>query len=201
MQETYAAFNASKLACRACPVGWEYNRVIESDGNIVDPVVMVIGEAPGKDEVIAGRPFVGKSGRLLRDTLNAAGFGRDNTVITNVIPCRPKNNVFPADPSVVEACVDRWLRREIAILQPQFVILVGGKALKFVLGVDGITRNRGKWVDLDGGSVKCIPTYHPSYVLRTQYMDEGLEIMEAFRSDIAVVAQLAGFQPPTSKKL
>jgi DNA polymerase len=198
MYGSYAEFNAAKLACRACPVGPVYGRVVESDGCVATPAVMVIGEAPGADEVAKGKPFVGKSGRLLRDTLNAAGFNRDNAAISNVIPCRPRDNVFPSDLSLVEACVARWLREEIAILRPRLILLVGGKALKSVLGMDGITRNRGRWFPLtrEWGFVDCMPTYHPSYVQRMEYADEGFEVMEAFKADVAEVARAAGFTPP-----
>lgn len=198
MYESYQKFNAAKLACRACPVGMVYNRVILSCGQTSNPVVMVIGESPGAEEIVKGEPFVGKSGRLLRHTLNAYGLTADNTVITNVIPCRPKDNKFPSDPKIVEACVERWLRQEITILKPKFVLVVGGKALKFLLGMDGITKSRGKWVSMcfrGASSFSCLPTYHPSFVLRMKPTSKGAVILEHFQSDIMEVARAAKLVP------
>ena len=183
--ESYDIFNAAKLACQQCEVGRAYGRVVGSDGDAVHPAVMVIGEAPGREEVAAGKPFVGKSGRLLRDTLNRYGYRKDNAIITNVMPCRPPDNRFPEDDEVVKACVKKWLWNEIDVLKPKHILLVG-KALKFVLGVDGITRQRGLWRSLVGfGSlpITCLPTFHPSYVLRMEFMDEGFFTAEPLRTN------------------
>ena len=203
MYETYSEFNSAKLICRECQVGLTYNKVVESDGCKESPTIMVIGEAPGADELIQGKPFVGKSGKLLRQAMNESGYNLDNTVITNIMPCRPQDNVFPKNFQIVKACVDKWLFQEISILRPRIILLVGSKAMKLILGLEGITQNRGKWFpfSIEGiGSFQCLPTYRPSYVLRTQYVDEGLEISEAFKMDIALAAQAAGFVPPKSIK-
>ena len=194
MYENYKIFNQAKLACRLCPVGMVYDRVVSSDGDTINPVVMVIGEAPGREELISGKPFIGKSGRLLRDTLNSFGFRNDNTIITNVIPCRPQDNKFPKDDSIVNACMHRWLWEEIALLKPKHILLVGSKPLKFVLDMDGITSVRGHWFSLSSGlDTTCLATFHPSFVQRKAHMADGPDIMEKFKDDIKKVAIAARF--------
>ena len=198
---TYDEFNASKSACRDCWVGKVYDKVVSSDGCLSNPRVMVIGEAPGKDEIVEGKPFVGKCGKLLRSTMNTAGYRTDNTTISNIIPCRPPDNKFPKDNAIVKACIAKWLFREMVILKPTHILLVGSQPLKFVLGMDGITRNRGTWFPLciDGLSafhspIYCLPTFHPSYVLRHAYMKDGQEILAKFKQDIDTVAKASGIQ-------
>ena len=143
MFKTYYAFNAAKLLCRECSVGKVYNKVVLSDGAYGfrgSPKVMIFGEAPGKDEVIEGRPFVGKAGKLLRSTLSQYGYSDRNSIISNVIPCRPENNKFPKDASLVRSCVDRWLKTEIELLKPSCILLLGAQPLKYVLGLKVITK-------------------------------------------------------------
>jgi uracil-DNA glycosylase len=154
---------------------------------------MVVGEAPGSDEIEQGAPFVGKSGRLLRDTMNEFGFRKENTLITNTIPCRPMDNVFPSDVNLVKSCVEKWLAEEIKLTKPKIILMIGSKPLKFVAGMDGITRMRGEWMPAMGGHGLALATFHPSYVLRKQYMADGPMIMELFRKDIRDVAVRAGF--------
>jgi DNA polymerase len=197
MNESYQKFNEAKLSCRSCEVGMAYDQVVPSDGDTIHPVVMVIGEAPGKDELTQGSPFVGKCGKLLRNNLRVCGCHSGNTVITNVLPCRPPKNKFPKDNDLVKSCVNKWLMEEIKILKPSIILLVGSTPLKFVLGMKGITSCRGKWYPLKGMGfpVICMPTYHPSYVLRKEHMKEGPEIRLAFVKDIEAVTNVAGFNP------
>lgn len=174
-----------------------YNQVVCSDGNLVSPTVMVIGEAPGKDEVFWRKPFVGKSGKYLRATLNEFGLDGSNTVITNVIPCRPQDNKFPKDDDLIRSCAELWLFEEISILQPKAILVVGGQALKILFGESSITSCRGVWRSLGrGDGVKCLPTYHPSYVLRKKYTKNGYAIQESFRMDIMKAAVFAGVKLP-----
>lgn len=186
----YQEFDVLKEKCRECPVGLAYNRVVLSDGCKINPIILVIGEAPGNDEIINGKPFVGKAGKLLRSTLNKFGYNKGNSLITNTIPCRPENNKFPQDTSIVTTCINKWLLKEIEITKPKFMLLIGATPTRFILSKIGITQLRGKWFEYNG--IPCMPTYHPSYVLRKQYMDEGDDIREAFKIDISEVARRAG---------
>jgi len=193
----YAEFNAAKEACRDCYVGKTYNKVIPSDG-CKNPKVLIIGEAPGNLEVEQGKPFVGRAGKLLRVTLSKHGFNETNSLISNVLPCRPEGNKFPKEEDIVEACVNKWLMQEIELVKPKYILLVGSTSLYYLLKIRGITVNRGKWFYLSkeqqetGEGVQCMPTYHPSYVLRKMYMTEGKQILEHFENDIKEVAIKAG---------
>lgn len=190
---TYKEFESAKVLCRDCHIGNVYNCVVCSDGCKETPVVMVIGEAPGSDEVLQGKVFVGKAGKLLRSKLNKLGFRTYNTVITNVIPCRPLDNKFPTDSKMVNECFSKWLSVEIEILKPKFMILLGNQPLKFVIGRTGITSWRGEWYNFRG--IKVMPTYHPSYVIRKSHMDDGKDVESQFESDLLSVATEAGFSP------
>ena len=194
MYANYAEFEKHKVACRDCAVGNIYDKVVCSDGCTIDPVIMVIGEGPGRDEVIHGKPFVGRAGKLLRSTINEFGFRTTNTVISNVIPCRPKDNKFPTDVKLVRQCVKKWLFNEIILLKPSYLLLLGNQPLKYVLGLTGITKQRGSWktFNIDTMNIECMPTLHPSYVLRKQYMSDGASISKNFRDDIKIVAKRAG---------
>lgn len=187
---SYSEFEDAKSKCSVCSVGKAYDCVVLSDGCKTNPKVLIIGEAPGSDEVDQGKPFVGKSGKLLRSTLNEFGFRKNNSLITNTIPCRPENNKFPSDSKIVDACVYDWLKEEIALTKPSCILLIGATPLKFLLSKQGITSLRGNWQDYRG--IPCMPTYHPSYVLRKEYMEEGKKIKEDFISDIRTVAIKAG---------
>lgn len=192
---TYLEFETAKLQCRACPVGLTYNCVVPSDGNKINPKVVIIGEAAGMNEVSLGKPFVGKAGQLLRSILKENKFTSNNSLITNTIPCRPQDNKFPTDDNIVKSCKNIWLKEELRLTNPDILLLVGAKSVKFLLNMDGITRIRGKWIKkkFNGKIINIMPTYHPSYVLRKQYMDEGKQIMQDFGNDIKEVAKLARF--------
>jgi uracil-DNA glycosylase len=184
----YAAFNQAKCLCRDCPVGPVYDCVVPSVGQVSKPKALFVGEAPGADEIAKGEPFIGRSGQLLRRTINLLGFHRDNALITNTIPCRPENNRFPSDESAVHFCVERWLREELRLTDPACVVLVGSQALWHVLGLRGISRLRGQWQTLPIGhrTVDCLPTYHPAYVLRRS---DDPSVLLDFQEDMRQVAR------------
>jgi uracil-DNA glycosylase family 4 len=130
--------------------------------------VMLIGEAPGRDEDLAGRPFVGRAGQLLDRMLAAIGLDESLVHITNIVYWRPPGN---RTPTLHEAQVCRpFLERQMQLVGPDILVLLGGVAAKHVLDVpEGIMRVRGKWRDVQvgGRSVKAIATLHPAYLLRS----------------------------------
>ncbi|MDH3579736.1 MAG: uracil-DNA glycosylase [Hyphomicrobiales bacterium] len=130
--------------------------------------IMFIGEGPGRDEDIQGLPFVGRAGQLLDKMLAATGLGEEDVYITNIVYWRPPGNRTPT-PQEVEACAP-FLERQIELLNPDFLVLIGGPASHHILGTtEGITRLRGKWRECDiGGKMRnCLPILHPAYLLRT----------------------------------
>ncbi|MEM6277392.1 MAG: uracil-DNA glycosylase [Pseudomonadota bacterium] len=125
--------------------------------------VMIVGEAPGRDEDREGKPFVGRAGQLLDKMLGAIGMSRTEDVyITNVLPWRPPQNRDPKPDEV--AMMMPFLRRHIALAQPQVLIAMGNHSCQALLGKKGITRLRGQWHEADG--VPVLPMLHPAYLLR-----------------------------------
>jgi len=132
-----------------------------------DARIMLIGEAPGRDEDLEGKPFVGRAGQLLDRMLEAIGLAEEHVYITNTVYWRPPGNRTPT-PEEVEACAP-FLARQIELLSPQVLVLLGAAAAKSVLGrTEGITRLRGKWLiySCAGREVPTLATLHPAYLLR-----------------------------------
>ncbi|MFN3661149.1 uracil-DNA glycosylase [Yoonia sp.] len=130
--------------------------------------VMIVGEAPGREEDRAGRPFVGQAGQMLDRMLAAIDLGRahgnkDRAVyITNVMPWRPPSNRTPDADEI--AMMLPFLRRHIALADPQIIVLMGNTPCQALLGQKGITTLRGKWTEVSGKP--CLPMFHPAYLLR-----------------------------------
>jgi DNA polymerase len=131
--------------------------------------LMLIGEGPGAREDETGRPFVGRSGQLLDGLLSAAGLDSErDAYLCNVVKCRPPDNRRPTA-AELEACRP-WLERQIALVDPALIVLVGATALEGVLGLrGGITRLRGQWLKPEDGLLqgrRLMAILHPSYLLR-----------------------------------
>lgn len=130
--------------------------------------VMIIGEAPGRDEDLEGRPFVGRAGQLLDRMLEAIDLDETKVHITNVVYWRPPGNRTPT-PQETQICRP-FLMRQMELVEPDVVILLGGAAAKTVFDTaDGIMKVRGKWREIKIGSrkVRALATLHPAYLLRT----------------------------------
>ena len=149
--------------CTLCDLHKTRNKAVFGYGNPYAEI-MLIGEGPGHDEDIQGLPFVGKSGQLLDKILAACGFSREeNIYIANIVKCRPPQNRDPK-PEEREACLP-WLNKQIELIQPQIIILLGATALKGLIDPKArITKIRGQWLEWKGHLV--MPTYHPSALLR-----------------------------------
>jgi DNA polymerase len=130
--------------------------------------LMIIGEAPGREEDLEGKPFVGRAGQLLDKMLSAIGMSEADVHITNIVYWRPPGNRTPT-PQEALACRP-FLERQIALVGPKVVLALGGAAAKHLFDVaDGIMRIRGKWreIDMGGHQAQAMATLHPAYLLRT----------------------------------
>lgn len=131
--------------------------------------IMLIGEAPGADEDRIGKPFVGRCGKLLDKMFKAIQLERTECYITNVLPWRPPGNRTPTDDEIA-VCLP-FLKRQIELIEPDFILLLGGISLKSVMDTtDSISRTRGKWLEYktaSGKNINVLATYHPSYLLRS----------------------------------
>ena len=158
------------------------------DGNSAARV-MIIGEAPGREEDRAGRPFVGRAGQLLDRMFDAIAMGRkhedaaQSLYITNVLPWRPPSNRTP-DASEI-AMMLPFLERHIALAEPDVVILMGNTPCQALLGRTGITRMRGNWTEVLGKP--CLPMFHPAYLLRNPIAKR-----EAWADLLSLKAHLSG---------
>lgn len=142
-------------------------QLVFSDGN-PDARVMIIGEGPGRDEDMQGRPFVGRAGQLLDKMFAAIGLARDTVdaeravYITNVVPWRPPQNRDPS-PQEIDMMLP-FLERHIALAQPEVIVAMGNISCAALLGERGITKLRGTWSKAFG--VDVMPMLHPAYLLR-----------------------------------
>lgn len=152
------------LECRRCILADTRHKVVFGEG---DPhaKLMFIGEGPGYDEDMQGRPFVGKAGQLLDKMIAAMQFRREEVYIANVVKCRPPGNRQPT-PDEAAACIG-YLKKQIELIRPEVIVLLGATAVNFLLGKrEGITRLRGKWLGYDG--IPTMPTFHPAFLLRQE---------------------------------
>ena len=150
-----------------CALRSTATQLVFADGN-PQSRVMFVGEAPGFDEDIAGRPFVGRSGKLLDLMIAAIGLDRTKVYIANVVPWRPPGNRTPT-PQETAICLP-FIRRQIELANPDFVVCLGGPAMQTLLSIkEGITRARGRWYPYDTGTreIRALPTFHPAFLLRS----------------------------------
>ncbi|RUM97313.1 uracil-DNA glycosylase [Pseudaminobacter arsenicus] len=154
-------------AFEGCNLKYTAKNTVFADGN-PDAAVMLVGEAPGRDEDMEGLPFVGRSGQLLDRILAAIGLDRTSAYIANVIAWRPPGNRTPT-PHETEICRP-FIERQIELANPKVLVTLGGPSAKLLLNTtEGILRLRGGWrqhVTKTGTVIPAMPTLHPAYLLR-----------------------------------
>jgi uracil-DNA glycosylase family 4 len=188
-----AAQAASLDELQACLAGFEgcnlkltAKKLVFADGNPAARL-MFVGEAPGRDEDLQGKPFVGRSGQLLDRMLAAIGLDRSSAYIANVVPWRPPGNRTPT-PQETEICKP-FIVRQIELVDPDVLVFLGAASAKTLLGVqDGIRKMRGRWMSYPAGGreIAAIATYHPAYLLRSP-----LEKRLSWRDFLAIKQKLA----------
>ena len=174
-----------------CNLRTTAKRLVFADG---DPKarLMLVGEAPGREEDEQGLPFVGRSGRLLDRMLEAIGLERASVYIANVVPWRPPGNRTPT-PQETEICKP-FIVRQIELVDPDVLVFLGGAAAAALSGTtEGILRLRGRWLDhaIGGRRIRAMATLHPAYLLR-----QPIQKRLAFRDLLAVKRALAEISPP-----
>jgi DNA polymerase len=183
--DTLDALRGVLGAFEHCPLKRGARNLVFSDG-VPGAPVMIVGEAPGREEDRAGRPFVGRAGQLLDRMLAAIDMGRADDAapvyITNVLPWRPPQN---RDPSPEEIAMMRpFLLRHIALAEPQVLVVMGNISAQALLGKRGITRLRGQWTQ--AAARPALPMFHPAYLLRNPAAKR-----EAWADLLALKAQVA----------
>lgn len=187
--------------CRRCRLAETRSKVVFGEGS-PDADVMFIGEGPGKQEDLTGRPFVGRAGELLTRIIEMGmGIPRSAVYIANLVKCRPTVDMKmlrdrPPDPEEVETCTP-YLMKQIHIIQPKVIVALGSPSAKFLLDTSvGITKLRGNWGEW--GGIPVMPTYHPSYLLRNG--DESSPLKRDVWNDIKKVLVKLGRPIPAKQK-
>jgi DNA polymerase len=175
--------------CTLCGLHKTRNKSVFGDGSR-HAELMFIGEGPGRDEDEQGLPFVGRAGQLLTKMIIAMQFTREEVYIANIVKCRPPENRNPTDEEA-EKCLP-YLNRQIDIIRPKVIVLLGAVPLKYLLGLTGITKIRGTWYEYRG--IKIMPTLHPAYLLRNPPAKK-----EAWE-DLRKVMKFFGKKPAPSSK-
>ncbi len=150
-----------------CALKATATQLVFADGN-PQARVMLVGEAPGRDEDIEGLPFVGRSGKLLDRMLAAIGLDRTKVYIANIVPWRPPGNRTPT-PQESQICLP-FILRQIELVDPDILVCLGNPSAQTLLGLkEGITRTRGRWFTFNTGKreIRAMPTFHPAFLLRS----------------------------------
>lgn len=154
--------------CKACELHETRHSVVFSDGNPETASIILVGEAPGKNEDLQGIPFVGRAGKLLNEFLVKANLSRENDLyIVNTVKCRPPKNRVPTE-TEKESC-KAILLSQIEIINPKIILLCGATALKsFINSKLSISKIRGEIFEIEVNAkiYKAMPIFHPSYLLR-----------------------------------
>lgn len=162
--ELYGSLRDEILQCRSCPLCESRTHVVPGEGDI-QADLMFVGEGPGHDEDVQGRPFVGRAGQLLTKIIAAMKYERPEVYITNVVKCRPPENRVPHGEEI-EACFP-FLLRQIEIVRPKVIVTLGKVAADvFVPNTSAMTLLRGRFYDFRG--IRVRPTFHPAYLIRNE---------------------------------
>lgn len=172
------------LKCRKCGLAETRSNVVFGAGN-PEAEVLFIGEAPGEQEDLQGKPFVGRAGKLLDVMLELIGLDRNKIYIANMIKCRPPKNREPSESE--QAACSEWLRVQIAVMNPKIIVCLGRvAAVKFIRPDFKITREHGQWFTLNNRRVMAI--YHPAALLRDPHKKpETFVDLKALQAEIKAV--------------
>jgi DNA polymerase len=174
--------------CTRCRLSQSRTQTVFGEGD-VDAKIFFIGEGPGENEDLQGRPFVGRAGELLNKMIAGMGLRREEVYIANIVKCRPPGNRQPA-PDEVQTCTP-YLVKQLEIIRPKVIVTLGLPAAKYMLDSTlTMGRLRGNWHDWRG--IKLMPTYHPAYLLRA-YTEEN---RSAVWSDLKKVMAEVGLAIP-----
>lgn len=162
MRADWEELRRNVAGCMACELSAGRNHTVLGEGN-PEAKIMFVGEGPGREEDLQGRPFVGPAGQLLDKMLASIALSREEVYICNVVKCRPPGNRTPKEEEA--NCCLPYLRQQYVLVQPKILVCLGATAAKYLYDLDiRITRQRGQWREKKG--VWFLPTYHPAALLR-----------------------------------
>lgn len=193
-EEGLAPLRTRCSSCRKCVLAKTRTNAVFGEGNADQPPICFVGEGPGGTEDETGRPFVGPAGKMLDKILTAMHVTRDQVYICNAVACRPPDNRKP-EKKELDAC-NEFLVGQLRAVRPQSIVTLGASATSSLFGGKSeITKLRGKWVEWEG--IPVMPTYHPSYLVRSQHSAEFVELKKQVWSDMQQVLRKIGRTVPT----
>ena len=165
-QELMSKIKESVEKCKKCELSKTRKNPVIGDGSL-DSEILFIGEAPGYNEDLQGRPFVGRAGKILDNLLESVGLNRDSVYIANILKCRPPNNRNPQK-NEINLCIE-YLNKQIEIIQPKIIMPLGSFACSYIfekygIKYDKISKIHGKLFQKNTllGKLRIIPMYHPA---------------------------------------
>ena len=182
--ESLESIRKEVIHCVLCGLSITRKNAVPGSGSINRKIIL-IGEAPGKNEDETGSPFVGSAGKILDQALIDARIERKEIYITNVVKCRPPNNRVPTDEEI-RICTSEYLKKEIEIISPKIICILGATALKSLLGLKSMTPYRGKIVKRP--PLKYFITYHPAATIYNN------KLKQIFFEDIQKLAKIVNAQ-------
>jgi uracil-DNA glycosylase len=166
-------------SCVQCPLHTTRTKAVPGEGAL-SARIMLIGEAPGREEDLSGQPFVGAAGRFLDEVLAGSGVDRRDLFITNTVKCRPENN-RPPRKREVDTCTSLYLFEQIELINPALIMVLGSVATKKLLGVNSVNEVRGRVIEHNNR--KYLAGYHPAASFYREDMAENI------RQDFALLRQ------------
>jgi len=199
---SYPDLHNTCTACKKCDLSKTRHKVVVGEGPVPCPL-MIIGEGPGEQEDLTGRPFIGKAGQLLTKILNAVDIHREtDAFITNIVKCRPPGN---RNPSEEESRSCRFfLMQQLQLVKPKALIILGSPAIKNILPEEKktITQLRGNWIKKTvrymSDPLYVMPMFHPSFLLRNASSEQGKPKWLTWQDIKEVKAFLNFLETPTT---
>ena len=179
-------------SCKLCRLSKTRTNAVPGFGKLKGVDIMLVGEAPGRNEDLEGKPFVGAGGKLLDELLSLAGLKREELFVTNIVKCRPPDNRKPLEDEI-EICTSNYLERQIELLKPKLICTLGATALEYFTGRKRMGEFHGKLTRTRLG-IALLPTYHPASVFRNP------EYRRLLQEDLALLPEiLRSLEDPQSK--
>lgn len=167
IEDSISEINQKIRNCQDCILHTKRTKAVTGNGNIKSKILL-IGEAPGKNEDKYGMPFIGSAGKILDKALESAGVKRTDTYVTNIVKCRPPDNRIPSDEEIKKC--NKYLEKEIQLVSPKIICILGATALSSLLNLKNIHKYRGKIIIKD--NISYFITYHPAATIYNNKLKE-----------------------------
>jgi uracil-DNA glycosylase family 4 len=174
--KTYEEIKTNVVNCTLCKLCYDRKNAVPGRGNL-NSKILFVGEAPGRNEDNLGLPFIGFAGKILEESLKKAGLRREDVYITNIVKCRPPNNRVP-EKDEISTCL-QYLRKEIQIISPTVVCILGATALQSLLNLKNLQKYHGQIITHD--NITYFITYHPAATIYNK------DLRELFFNEISLV--------------